>query len=230
MNEELLCPKCGSNQLSANKKGFSGKKAVAGAVLTGGIGILAGTFGSNKVKITCLACGHEFKPGQDLRNVEKQKLQQAETMKKPGFWIFVAVLLIGFIWIVKSCNDSSSSSSSTNDEKQNSSVTEKQQIDISGIKYEILSQSDNPMKIDVFVEKVSDINKLNDYFVNKYNSDGTTSLMINYFDNKKIGAKYFSLINDSKYTEAQLDNFFKHYIAQYNCNPSTNYKQLKFMH
>ncbi len=61
---EIRCPKCGSNQLTANKKGFSGAKAVGGAILTGGIGLLAGTLGSNKVKITCLACGKEFKPGE----------------------------------------------------------------------------------------------------------------------------------------------------------------------
>ena len=35
-----------------------------GGLLTGGIGILAGTIGSNTVKITCLACGKEFKPGE----------------------------------------------------------------------------------------------------------------------------------------------------------------------
>jgi len=61
---EVRCPKCGSNQLTANKKGFSGKKAVVGGLLTGGVGLLAGTLGSNKVKITCLACGKEFKPGE----------------------------------------------------------------------------------------------------------------------------------------------------------------------
>ncbi len=61
---EIRCPKCNSNQLTANKKGFSGKQAVGGAILTGGIGLLAGTIGSNKVKITCLACGKEFKPGE----------------------------------------------------------------------------------------------------------------------------------------------------------------------
>jgi len=58
-----MCPKCKSTQISANKKGFSGKKAVAGAVLTGGIGLLAGTMGSNKIIITCLSCGNQFKPG-----------------------------------------------------------------------------------------------------------------------------------------------------------------------
>ena len=61
---EIRCPKCNSNQLTANKKGFSGKNAVVGGLLTGGIGLLAGTVGSNKVKITCLACGKEFKPGE----------------------------------------------------------------------------------------------------------------------------------------------------------------------
>jgi hypothetical protein len=62
-DESIKCPKCNSNQITSNKKGFSGTKAVAGAVLTGGIGLLAGTIGSNKVKITCLRCGHVFNPG-----------------------------------------------------------------------------------------------------------------------------------------------------------------------
>lgn len=61
---EIRCPKCNSNQLTANKKGFSGTKAVVGGLLTGGVGLLAGTIGSNKVIITCLACGNTFKPGE----------------------------------------------------------------------------------------------------------------------------------------------------------------------
>jgi hypothetical protein len=48
---KVTCPKCGSDQITSSKKGFSGKKAVAGAVLTGGIGILAGTLGSNKIQV-----------------------------------------------------------------------------------------------------------------------------------------------------------------------------------
>jgi hypothetical protein len=60
---EIHCPKCNSTQISANKKGFSGTKAVGGALLTGGIGLMAGTIGSNKVVITCLNCGNKFKPG-----------------------------------------------------------------------------------------------------------------------------------------------------------------------
>ena len=40
--DKLYCPFCGSSQLTANKKGFGAGKAVAGAVLTGGVGLLAG--------------------------------------------------------------------------------------------------------------------------------------------------------------------------------------------
>lgn len=76
-NITIGCPKCGSTQLSANKKGFSGKNAVAGAVLTGGIGLLAGTIGSNKIKITCLSCGNQFRPGEG-RNIIIKENQSIE--------------------------------------------------------------------------------------------------------------------------------------------------------
>lgn len=71
---EIKCPKCGSTQFVAGKKGFSGKKAVAGAVLTGGIGLLAGTIGSNKIKITCLNCGNVYMPGEKPPPVQQAKV------------------------------------------------------------------------------------------------------------------------------------------------------------
>lgn len=60
----LRCPKCDSTQLTSNKKGFSARKAVAGAIVAGGIGITAGAIGGNKIIITCLKCGRQFKPGE----------------------------------------------------------------------------------------------------------------------------------------------------------------------
>jgi tellurium resistance protein TerD len=60
----IKCKRCGSTQVTANQKGFSGGKAVAGAVLLGPIGLLGGTLGSKKVKITCLNCGHQWEPGK----------------------------------------------------------------------------------------------------------------------------------------------------------------------
>ncbi len=62
--DKLYCPLCGSSQLVANKKGFGAGKAVTGALLTGGIGLLAGFIGSGKVKVTCLKCGSKWEPGQ----------------------------------------------------------------------------------------------------------------------------------------------------------------------
>lgn len=62
--EYLCCPKCHSRDLHSEHKGFSGGKALAGAVLTGGIGLLAGAIGSKDVQITCLKCGNKFKAGE----------------------------------------------------------------------------------------------------------------------------------------------------------------------
>lgn len=67
VNEDrtACCPKCGSTSLSANKKGFSFGKAVAGAFVTSNpVGLVGGALGANKLEITCLNCGHKFKPGK----------------------------------------------------------------------------------------------------------------------------------------------------------------------
>jgi hypothetical protein len=58
------CPKCYSTSLSANKKGFGVGKAIVGAALTGGIGLVAGNINAKNVLVTCLKCGHQFKPGK----------------------------------------------------------------------------------------------------------------------------------------------------------------------
>ena len=54
------CPKCGSTSLSGNKKGFGVGKALVGLAITGGVGLLAGGIGANKVIVTCMNCGHTF--------------------------------------------------------------------------------------------------------------------------------------------------------------------------
>jgi len=55
-DEPVRCPKCGSSQVTANKKGFGLGKAAVG-------GLLLGPVGGSKIKITCLKCGHIFEPG-----------------------------------------------------------------------------------------------------------------------------------------------------------------------
>ncbi len=62
------CPRCGSTSLSLNKKGFGGGKATAGMLITNGLGgAVAGTYGMNKMKITCMNCGYQYKPGKKTR-------------------------------------------------------------------------------------------------------------------------------------------------------------------
>lgn len=58
--EYVKCPCCGSMQITANKKGYSAGKAVAGLAIAGGIGLLAGFIGSGNIKITCLKCGYSW--------------------------------------------------------------------------------------------------------------------------------------------------------------------------
>ncbi len=59
----VTCPKCGSEQIAANKKGFGLGKAAAGGFLLGPVGLLGGLLGSGKVMVTCLACGHSWAAG-----------------------------------------------------------------------------------------------------------------------------------------------------------------------
>jgi DNA-directed RNA polymerase subunit M/transcription elongation factor TFIIS len=61
--DSILCPKCNSKQITYNKQGFGVGKALVGAVLTGGIGLLAGGINKNKIILTCLKCGHTWNRG-----------------------------------------------------------------------------------------------------------------------------------------------------------------------
>jgi len=63
-NNEVKCPRCGSTSLSVNKKGIIFKKAEVGIVLTVGVGILASEIESEKIMVTCLHCGKQFKAGK----------------------------------------------------------------------------------------------------------------------------------------------------------------------
>lgn len=67
------CPKCDSLNTYVDKKGFSGKKAVVGAVLIGPLGAAAGTLGSNKIQITCLDCGYSYFAGEYAKSKGRQE-------------------------------------------------------------------------------------------------------------------------------------------------------------
>lgn len=60
---EPSCPKCHSKYLNVQRKGYGVGKAAVGGLLAGPLGLLAGGIGKNKLELTCLKCGHKFKPG-----------------------------------------------------------------------------------------------------------------------------------------------------------------------
>ena len=68
MSDYIRCPICGSTSLHSEKKGFSLKKSIVGGVIFGGVGLLGGLLGSQKIEITCLNCGYRFKPGDSFEN------------------------------------------------------------------------------------------------------------------------------------------------------------------
>lgn len=100
-NDLLHCPKCYSTNLHVDKKGFSGGKALAGAVVAGGIGILAGTIGSQDIDVTCLKCGHKFNPVKDLKKKQErerkiqQRKQEAEMWKENPAGMLIMLGCIG---------------------------------------------------------------------------------------------------------------------------------------
>ena len=52
MSEDgVKCPKCGSTQVHAEKRGWS---------------LMTGLIGSGKIVLTCLKCNNKFKPGQGV--------------------------------------------------------------------------------------------------------------------------------------------------------------------
>ena len=101
-DDKLYWPKCGSSQLVANKKGFGVGKAITGAILTGGVGLLAGFLGSGKIKVTCLRCGHKCDAGS-LRTTPLPKPTAIQTKSTDGEndgCLGVIILALVFIFFI----------------------------------------------------------------------------------------------------------------------------------
>lgn len=62
VSEQVLCPKCRYFMIavSERKGGFSGGKALLGAVIAGPIGVAAGAFGKKKVRYECPNCHYSI--------------------------------------------------------------------------------------------------------------------------------------------------------------------------
>lgn len=61
---KVYCPKCLSTEVTAHKRGFGFGRAVIGGAVGLDVGMLAGGLGSNKIVLTCMKCGYQWKPGK----------------------------------------------------------------------------------------------------------------------------------------------------------------------
>jgi len=223
MSNEIKCPKCGSTQLTTDKKGFSGKQAVGGAILTGGIGVLAGTIGSNKIIITCLACGNQFKPGEDLEGkrrkaeeLRKQQQEQMKLIKKPIFWILLIIIFGSIIYVFSP--SSPNQSSNTNTDPSTISVSEPEKIN-----YEVIENWDagKLILIDVKQTNVETLKKLGLRL--NYEMKDYSIVQIMVFNSKKAVGMYHKIESLSKNDETFYD---KHFIAVYHKNTNTNLNRM----
>lgn len=98
---ENKCPKCKSSNTYVDKKGFSGKQAVAGAIIAGPLGVAAGTINSNKIKITCLSCGYSYQAGDCNKELSKlNPPKQDFTAGGFALFSFFFALIALIIWAI----------------------------------------------------------------------------------------------------------------------------------
>lgn len=222
-SNQICCPKCGSNQISAHKKGFSGKKAVAGAVLTGGIGLLAGTIGSNKILITCLNCANQFKPGD--RPVQKTT---QSSIDKEGNILGIIVIVIAIILVVVAVKLNNNTPAGHNNSiyENNAKIIDTASTPVANkpthsvnLKYTIISSrrgTDDLIKnMFVYIPTLKNIEKINDELITSYRSTDATDFQIYYFNNKKVAATYESSSFDSNVSNQESDRMSRHVIAKY---------------
>lgn len=57
---ELKCPKCHSEKIHINTRGYRVSRSLIGNIVFGPIGLLMGFIGKNKLLYTCKECGYQF--------------------------------------------------------------------------------------------------------------------------------------------------------------------------
>src|SRR3979490_2246826 len=93
MNEPIKCPKCDCTQLYAGKKGFSETSALIGEIISKPMGVLLGSAGAEKVIITCLNCGHSWRPRRRVKPPRKSPSQVEYRVGRVGMIVVGSISL-----------------------------------------------------------------------------------------------------------------------------------------
>lgn len=73
--DNMACPRCRSNQVTAGKKGFGIGKAAIGGILLGPVGLLAGFIGSKNMEFVCISCKERWNSASNTNTAEWLKKQ-----------------------------------------------------------------------------------------------------------------------------------------------------------
>jgi hypothetical protein len=196
---QVVCPKCGSTQISANKRGWT---------------LGTGLIGANKIIITCLNCGHRFKPGD--------KPQPKASPEATAIGWVVLVVIVGLIFLIaKGCggDDNKSSSSIQNADTAKVDTSIKPNIPKPNIKYEIVHERQDPTGetsiVYVYVRSKKGIDELNSYLINQYTNRSTAGFQIYYFNSRTIAKEYEDEVFNGDNSDQVIERLSTHIVARY---------------
>ena len=94
------------------------------------------------------------------------------------------------------------------------------------IDYEIVrtDKRDPIINLDVYIKNRSKVTELNTFLCAKWNPNKDKSMMIMYFDNKKVASVWHDKLDDQSVSEKEWARLQPHRIAVYNFNPSNGYE------
>jgi hypothetical protein len=200
---QICCPKCGSNQISANKRGWT---------------LTTGMIGSNKVLITCLNCGKQFKPGA--------KPQPKASPEATAIGCGVVIVIIGLIVLIAKCSGGSENKADTSMQmidttvKHDTSARANKPIgEPPNIKYEIVHErkdvTGETYIVYVYIRSKKSINKLNTYLINQYTNRSPAGFQIYYFNDKEIAQDYEDEVFNGDNSDEKIERLSTHIIARY---------------
>ena len=96
----VKCLQCGSSDLHASKRGVDFGRSAGGAMLFGPVGLLEGAKDANKILITCLACGFQFRPGDTKESVNAANMKLAKRRKLNKIIIVSFAILMLIILLI----------------------------------------------------------------------------------------------------------------------------------
>jgi hypothetical protein len=200
-------------------------------VLTGGIGLLAGTIGSNKILITCLNCGNQFKPGQQPKRKVPKLIWDSETKTyvtnpefnsikiRAGIFTFFIIIVFIILCIAASGGFSAKNETTAINSVPKISLPPPNAVPAKTSLYEIITHDTDDMgrynDLYIYVKDTNAIKKINQKIFTSYTEYDTPGFTIYYFNNKTIAENYRDDVLSENVSDKKLEKMEKHLIGKF---------------